>query len=515
MPLNNTHCSTLHSANLPSGLDLGSGHELSIHCDALFVKLFRQIEIDEVYGIHWFDNDFEDSNSQPCRMDSHANANVDDVTPQSKKDKLKSHVTPSSGKQSTGRKRDFVKDRASPELEKYQRDPTPQVHKAPPVQARLPSKADVEAEEHYDEVLHELRTTNLLYQSRRRVEEARGSTEQPTHGSPNNRSAVCADLRNVRPAMSPPSSKVTLSKLADFFAPITRTLDKVPVVLRLLLWALTQSHPISCPSVCFTTSGFYLGDMLKNSMFREHAEDDRRISQLREEVSQWLTDADLYLDFTHLRGRGSVPIRTSNDITADLRSKEVVVTRIGNAANSTGRVATLTGADTIFIVPTVLLPSHAYLKSKPEKQEDDKASVSMSIRASLPAHFSDTCLSFLATLGKASQMLDIEEEAGLATTETSSSTASDTPCTTGDNEASHLHNFREKMAHGKVGSAIKHPVAHVKEKMHKEVKKGTVDKVDGAWFAKWTNKILRKLEGLDGDIGYSTEIPVQITRAPA
>jgi hypothetical protein len=39
-----------------------------------------------------------------------------------------------------------------------------------------------------------------------------------------------------------------------------------------------------------------------------------------------------------------------------------------------------------------------------------------------------------------------------------------------------------------------------------------VDKVDGAWFAKWTNKALKQLEWLDGDFGYSIEIETGITR---
>jgi hypothetical protein len=48
--------------------------------------------------------------------------------------------------------------------------------------------------------------------------------------------------------------------------------------------------------------------------------------------------------------------------------------------------------------------------------------------------------------------------------------------------------------------------------LHKEVKKTAVDKVDGAWFAKWTNKLLRQLEWLDGDLGYSMEVPTPLKR---
>lgn len=480
------------------------------------IKLFRQIQVDEVYGVHWFADDSTESESGEQRADSHTDAHLNDASsPHNKKAEIK-EMLPSSEELSTESKRDINKDRRnriSPKSEKDQEDHAPGVHKAPQVKARLPSRNDVEAEQEYDKALHELRTTNRLYQSRKRVEESRGDHERPTRDSHDNRSAVCADLRKTRPAMSPPSSRIAVSRLISFFEPITRLLEKMPVVLRVMLWALSQSHPISCPSICFTASGSYLGNTLKDNMFREHTTGDGRIGQLRDEVSTWLTETDLYIDFANLCGRGSVPLRTTDDITADLRSKDVNVTRMNNTPDKTDHVATLTGADASFMVPTGLLPSHGYLIPPPNNEDDeDTAPANFSIRASLPANFSETFLSFLATLSKTSQMLDIEEEAGLAQSDTSNSTSSDTPCTKGNNEASHLHNFKEKLAHGRVGSAFKHPATHIKQTLHKEAKKTTVDKLDGAWFAKWTHKLLRKLEGLEGDLGYSMEVPVGINR---
>jgi hypothetical protein len=34
--------------------------------------------------------------------------------------------------------------------------------------------------------------------------------------------------------------------------------------------------------------------------------------------------------------------------------------------------------------------------------------------------------------------------------------------------------------------------------------------VNGAWFAKWTNKILEQMAWLNGDIGYTFEIPIPL-----
>ena len=85
-----------------------------------------------------------------------------------------------------------------------------------------------------------------------------------------------------------------------------------------------------------------------------------------------------------------------------------------------------------------------------------------------------------------------------------------------DSHDGHSHNkfesFRVKIAHGRIGAAAKHTAQQGKQILHKEVKKMAVDDVDRAWFAKWTDKLLKQMEWLDGDVGYSIEIPVPITR---
>lgn len=298
-----------------------------------------------------------------------------------------------------------------------------------------------------------------------------------------------------------------------------RLLDQVPFLLRLMLSLLSQSHPVSCPSICFSASGSFLGGMLMDKLFRSHAADDDRIAELKREVSQWLNAADIYIDLNNLRGQGAVPLRTTPDITADIRSSDVVLTRIGANGGCTGRVARIKGIDGSFCIPTCLLRAHSYLVHLPlpsGKMEDHVALIYTSIRATLPVHFSDALLNFAATLSKTIQMLDIEEEAGLASSDDWSSSAGDSSFTRGSSGSSHLHGLREKLARGRVGVAIKQPVMHAKQNLlQKEIKEATVDKVNGAWFAKWTNKVLKQLEWLDGDVGYSTEIAVRVTRTGA
>jgi hypothetical protein len=515
-------------------MDLGSGHELSIHSDAITIKLFRQISIDEIYGVHWFTGDSPNpEGGREHRADSHRDSHSDEThSPQSKKDLIKEKFFPSVEESSAARQSDYVKDRILPRSEDERRYSESNINTASVAGARRPSRGDVEAERRYDDVLLDLRQSNRLYQSRARVRISHGNGKDQTDESPDTRAAVCADLRSTRPPMSKPSGRIPVSKLIDMFEPITRFIDKVPSLLRVTLWLLSQSHPVTCPSICFSACGAYLGDELLNKLFRRHAADDKRIKELKDQVSNWLSAADVYLDFTRLRGRGSVPLRTSNDIQTELRSADVFITRINpkcsnqtskEADDSTGRVAWLKGVDTSFTIPTCLLPSHAYLAPLPESSDDeDTAPVAMSIRGHLPAHFNEAFLSFAATLSKTTQMLDIEEEAGLATDDSpvprSERLAQEhSDGQTDDSQDGHSHNshfqgFRAKIANGKIGAAIKHPVQHGKHILHKEVKKTAVDRVDGAWFAKWTNKLLKQLEWLDGDLGYSMEIPTPLPR---
>jgi hypothetical protein len=57
---------------------------------------------------------------------------------------------------------------------------------------------------------------------------------------------------------------------------------------------------------------------------------------------------DIYIDVNNLRGQGAIPMRTTQDITADLRSTNLVLTRVGVEVENTGRVARIKGIDSSF-----------------------------------------------------------------------------------------------------------------------------------------------------------------------
>ena len=130
----------------------------------------------------------------------------------------------------------------------------------------------------------------------------------------------------------------------------------------------------------------------------------------------------------------------------------------------------------------------------------DALGILMSIRATLPAHFDESCLSFAATLSKAAQMMDIEES------------IVDPPTPMFEEDFDPTENFRDKFSRRskRFGSAIKHPLQTAHGAFHREMRKATVMTVNGAWFAKWTNKILEQLAWLNGDVGYTFEIPISL-----
>lgn len=505
-------------------MDVGAGHKLAIHSDAITIKLFRSITIDDIYGVHWFDGD----GPQSVPEDEHASGTQDGHTGLRRGN---SRIFPDRHKQT-------LYDEHFGSL-KPSRPP-----------ARFPSDSDVQAEDRYDFILHELRTTTRLYQSHVRVKVARlGQSNNNTtqdNEDVDTRAAICADLRNTRPAMSPPNNCMTLSGLIALFEPITRLLDKMPIFLRLFLWLASQSHPITCPPICFSAAGHYLGDTLTDKLFRKHASKDDRIDRLKQEVSRWLSDADLYVDFADIRGRASVPLFTTDFIRTDLRSADIVVTRLDSSRgaqekypsyskkdrDTTGRVARLSGGDTAFSIPVCLLPSHGYLAPPPPESSEskDEVPVAFSVRATLPALFSDTFLNFAATFSKTFQLVDIEEDeqqdvAGSgedgkeegkedgkgeegnkeatpnpSPTKSSSSPSSSLSPSPAKSHHPSFHHFRTKLSSSspKLASALhldgshdnqhqyhhqilSHPLFHhPKQVLQRSVKKSVVEKVDGA-----------------------------------
>jgi len=354
--------------------------------------------------------------------------------------------------------------------------------------------------------------------------------------------------------MSPPphAKRFTTTQLATLF-PEPNVLEYVPSTMRALLWLASHTHPIDCPSISVSGSGHWLHSLLSQFVFHRHATNDQRIRELEREVSEWLSVGEYCVDLANITALGQVPLRSAYNIKSEIRSTNIAISRIDVENSSSAQMASLAGADGTFVIPTCLLPNHSHLvppepsalevfeaadekrQEENEKREQngskatsgaartesdsmkqrsdedqstddngvadlDALGVLMSIRVTLPAHFDESCLSFAATLSKAAQMMEIEES------------IVDPPTPLFEEEFELTDSFREKFSKRskRFGSAIKHPLLTAHGAFHREMRKATVMTVNGAWFAKWTNKILEQLAWLNGDVGYTFEIPVSL-----
>ncbi|KAL5331216.1 hypothetical protein ACEPPN_000745 [Leptodophora sp. 'Broadleaf-Isolate-01'] len=124
-----------------------------------------------------------------------------------------------------------------------------------------------------------------------------------------------------------------------------------------------------------------------------------------------------------------------------------------------------------------------------EKMERDECSVGMSVHVRLPAVFHQRLLDFVAAVGKASKIVELESQM---------SDTSDTPELSDEDGES-----EEEMGKSKFEV--------LKEKFKGGVKrKATSALVNDRWIAKMVGKVTRKLEVARGEAGYSGEIPVPL-----
>jgi hypothetical protein len=506
-------------------LNIGQGHEIHAHTDSLEIKLFRRIAIGEIFAAHKCPDDEKESSSSSEEDQPHM----------------------------SGDSR-IVKDNIRHEASVKQQDEAATDVKVSASKSQKPgiqttALGDEDAELRYANILKEIRTGGGLYQMRERL---RNADREDEYTDIELRAMLCTELR--RTGLSPPqhAKRFTTTQLATLF-PEPNIFEYMPSAMRALLWLASHTHPIDCPSISVSGSGHWLNSLLSQFVFHRHATNDQRIRELEREVSEWLSVGEYCVDLADITALGQVPLRSTYNIKSEVRSTNIAISRIDVENSSSAQMASLAGADGTFVIPTCLLPNHSHLvppepsalevfeateKKKQEENEKrdqndnkmtpsatrtdsdgvkqwtgedqrtddndvadlDALGVLMSIRVTLPAHFDDSCLSFAATLSKAAQMMDIEES------------IVDPPTPLFEEEFELTDTFREKFTKRskRFGSAIKHPLLTAHGAFHREMRKATVMTVNGAWFAKWTNKILEQLAWLNGDVGYTFEIPVSL-----
>jgi hypothetical protein len=421
------------------------------------------------------------------------------------------------------------------------------------------SPAEDSATDQYEAALKQIVESSLVAQSREKISVAyeenkeRDSEELETpidrSFDPKNdkhmRAAICARLHDKASIPHPPQTSITVTTLRSLSSPASRKfMHRLPMLLRLMLSLLSYFHPITITSVTAGGSGKWLQHMLSTHVFKHYSENNADIRRLQARVYAWLSGANFVLQLDRMSGLAHVPFFTSVDIESRVSIADAIVYRTLPNEISLAQVIRLRGADASMVIPTFLLPHHEHLlppkptkadEEQKEKEVDemdsiphiggaideldqtrrDETTIKVSGRARLPAVFDQQLLDFIAALVKVTKFIEIEKsfedkptEDDLPPTPTESELDEESPT----NLASRP-NFKDNMK--ALNTNFKGSMKTFNKKMNtgmeKTWRRGIVGGMaNDRWIAKLVGKVMRLLETVKGDVGYSGEIPVPL-----
>ena len=363
----------------------------------------------------------------------------------------------------------------------------------------------------YRNTLSWIHKTNLIYQCREKVLHAR--KDSPGDITPSEekdvRVGISTRLHSKPSVPHPPAAGIKVTTLQKLSPPRVRSLlHRMPMLLRLLLNPISYFHPVEIKAIVAAGSGKWITSQLQSHIFQDYADESAELRRLEQRMLAWLSDANFVLQLDDVTGLGQVSFLTIYDIVCYLRIADVMAYRsqIGDDV-ALKQVVRLGGADATFSIPSFLLPHHEHLLPPlPTKQDElkikeeieqaegmpktirkeieleqtkkDEANVKLSVHGSLPAVFDQELLNFIAALAKATKVIELEK--------------GPSPM---DDEVSGIKDFAKSL----------------NRSMKDGMKKAMVDGVvNDRWIAKLVGKVTAKLETVQGDIGYSGDIPVAL-----
>ncbi|TVY17897.1 hypothetical protein LARI1_G004186 [Lachnellula arida] len=372
-----------------------------------------------------------------------------------------------------------------------------------------------EASGRYQETMDFLQQTSSISEARMHVRERNREASISEHmtgfdeSDENNvRAMICSRVHRTPSVPHPPNKSIKVTTLQTLAPPyIARFLHRLPMLYRLLLNPLSYFHPVRISSITATASGRWIEAMLVKKVFQDYASQDNEISNLKERVSHWLSDANFAISLADITGLAQVPLDPSYDIMCDLAFQDVMAYRALPQKVLLKQVVRLGGADARFQIPSFLLPHHDHLlppvptaekkheledsidsaTGKPqeiqaqhslEQAKKDETNVKMSVHARLPACFDQELLDFIAALIKATKVVEVEKQASAM-----------------DEEVHGIKDFSRALKGG------------LKEGVKKVVVDGVVN---DRWIARVVGKVTKKLEVARGEAGYSGDIPIQL-----
>ncbi|PVH95148.1 hypothetical protein DM02DRAFT_166198 [Periconia macrospinosa] len=543
------------------GVKLDNDMELAIQTDKVVVKLFRRIEIGDVYAnVKGSDEmSFGSIQSWPNSRDMSKDQFVAMDTPILKA-ALESRRSASSQ----------LQDQLDG-LSAYETSNKP---------VKKLSPDDENARNEYDKMIKIITETSTSHLAKKwlkkiaKEREIEGVLETET----NLRAAISAHIHTDPTITHPPRKSIRLTTLRHNNHPkIKIFLHRLPLLYRLLLNPISYFHPIFINSVTSTGSGTWFVSLMKKHFFKHYSSSDAEVRRLEGRISAWLADANFAVGLSNLFCTGYVPVDTDYDIECKIKIGDLLAHRTLPEAVGLTQVIHLGGADATFVLPSFLLPHHEHImpskltdfeemqlqqevedaKGTPkaiqlrkdlERRRRDETAMKISVHGHLPALFDQELLNFVAATVKATKVIEVEkgheelvlkraatdklelevrrtdsvasaDTAGSDTISTGSGGSGESvntdktdPATIASQASQNSQNSLARSAtfSSRFNSTFKGMNTKVKEGWRK-AGINTVNVVaNDRWIAKIVGNIMRKLERAQGDVGYSGIIPLPL-----
>lgn len=528
---------TIHVHGVEVGIKMSDDLEIALHVDTLSIALFRGVTIGDVYG-SLKGGEYEmltrelAQNTHDAEGDALMRANsfpVDEdgvVTGRYKTNKLRQTMTRGQAPRSVS----FAKglDSVKP----------------------VAGGSEV-ATERYQHTLDYIDETSSIQQCRRSAERRtqrgeEGAQQLKETGINGLRATVCSQLHREPTIPHPPSKSVRVTTLQNLAPPyIRRFQHRLPMLLRLLLNTLSFFHPVSIASFTFAASGKWMQQTLEDKVFKDYPEESSELRKLHKRLSSWLSDANFALELEGITGVAKVPFLTAYPIDCDLKIANIVAHRLVPQEDELKRVVTVGGADARIRIPTFLLPHHEHMlppQPSPTRRDTppplpprngdppetngtprdalpppkDETNMNISVHASLPARFDQELLNFIAALVKATKIIEMEKDLD-SDPETPTAESVQSPNNSRSNSIDSRSHSKDFSSHLKglnhnlkgFGTDIKGFSSDLKASMKDGMKRTAVDAVvNDKWIAKLVGKVTRKMETVQGDVGYSGDVPL-------
>ena len=492
---------TIVAHGVEVGIKLSDDMELTLLCDKATVRLFRRIDVEDVYA-NIKGGEYEMTFGSLSRETSKTDGTSFMISDSPLLRRATATGLSSSPKKVTMAARMTNGDAPSDEDPKEGFEATEALN-----------LNDTKAIEKYQETIDWIKDSSPINQGCKIMAQIINS--RPTNDDkafdPENerdmRAAVCSYLHDNSPAIPhPPKYSVRVTSLQNLSSPRMREfLHRLPMLLRIMLNALSYFHPVNITSITAGASGRWIQSMLKQHVFQQYGSQDSEVRRLEQKVLAWLVDADFVLELGQFTGTSHVPFFTNYNIKCNLGIDDLMIYRALPNEMYLKQVVRFAGADASITIPSFLLPHHEHLfppvpnSSDVQLQEEkirradskvkaiqaqfeldqmqrDEANIKISTHARLPACFDQELLDFVAALVKATKIIEMEKD-----------------------QAPMEHEVR----------GIKEFTKAVNKGFKDSVKRVAVDAVaNDRWIAKMVGKVSKNLETLRGDVGYTGDLPV-------